>query len=97
MDLEIDAATIFFPVAEAGGLGTRTAADFLMLCFLRLPRILARDITLLNRLMGHFRVRVGRHNWRLAGRHGGVVCQKPYTRGTARISHVAIGSFGFSE
>jgi hypothetical protein len=37
MDLEIDAATIFFPVATTCGLGTRTAADFLMGCFMSLP------------------------------------------------------------
>jgi hypothetical protein len=93
-NLEIDAAAVLFPIAETSGFKAATAADLLVLGWgVRLD-----PITLLIDLMGHFGVLSGRRNGRrVAGRHGGVVCQKPYVRGTARISHVTIGNFGFSE
>jgi hypothetical protein len=92
-DLEIDASTVLLPIAIARRLEAASAADFLVLR----GRLLQVGITLLIHLMGHFGIRIRWRHWLFAGRHGGVVCQNAYTRGTARISHVTIGSFGFSE
>ncbi len=92
-DLKIDAAAVLFPIAQARGLKAASTTEFFVLWL----RSSWNRITLLIGLVGHFRVRVGGCNWLLARWHGDVVCQKPYTRGTARISHVTIGSFGFSE
>ena len=124
--LEIDAATVLFPVAVARGLETASSADFLEcvsggnLSLLFTVRFASLRALLLG-LVGHCSVCAGllngpllricdrreslvgtrgtctRVRWQLAGRHGRVVCQNRYTRGTARISHVAIGNFGFSE
>jgi hypothetical protein len=91
--LEIDAAAVLFPIAETSGFKAAATTDFLAFGL----RGRFSCITLLIDLMGHFGVLNGRLSGSLAGRHGGVVCQKPYVRGTPRISQVTMGNFGFSE